>query len=502
MLVELHNATSFAKRTKRRRRRTTTIRQTRDGVISLTGGYSLAIRRNSGHAGTNAMAAAVEAGFSRQAINRWETLLGANAIAQSRAFYRSNYEYLEAVHANPPPPPQPDGDDAYNYTWEIHSIAGDGTNVPIHFSGKRDSKDDATTTVPVVFSDKAHTCRVQSIFCHLDDCDVGDVEAPLQTYQSAWADLQRIPQSNTGATQRALYLKQVSSLGVLPWTDEMSVFSLFGYDDGVGPVGSYFHCRIYVFAADQGPDQVASHDLISAEVVGRLNVIVIRSYCLRHILNLINKKAIQRFESRRTVNNTSMIANTWRAGSNAKQIYETTRELYGAEVAADICGRLIPRPLTTRWGYLNRVDKYLLNFGEERLRRVWTLALLQKASARLTEANQVLDSSRKRNNVITIDAGESRDAFILKESKWIQGSFNAILSHAYWTEVEIGFLVRAPVVHTEHWIEKATREKRSVITELVCGKSLRIYGEWEEQLKTAAGFNFLFDVNQSLRSER
>jgi hypothetical protein len=68
-------------------------------------------------------------------------------------------------------------------------------------------------------------------------------EMPEGDVLTTWCDLQKVPCSNTGEHQRAMYLKQVQSAGVRDWLSRASIFTLYGLDDGDAneALGYYFH---------------------------------------------------------------------------------------------------------------------------------------------------------------------------------------------------------------------------------------------------------------------
>eukprot|EP00959_Pyramimonas_sp_CCMP1952_P183635 3839730-Pyramimonas_sp.AAC.1 len=95
----------------------------RDGRVpslSVSGGYTLAMRRNQSHTGCDAILLQQEKKGSRQNVSRWERLMSANIVLQSRDYYFENYEYImNLAHRQIP---------SSGMSYEIHCIRGDGTN--------------------------------------------------------------------------------------------------------------------------------------------------------------------------------------------------------------------------------------------------------------------------------------------------------------------------------------------------------------------------------------
>ena len=186
-LVRRLRAASVLKTPKRER---AARRATERGVVSLAGGYRCALLRNIGHAGADAVVAALDASIARQTVCRWEQLLG--------AFYNDQYTRLHAARSAEVREPSRAGK-----TWEVHALRGDATNWNI------------------LQGSKAHVCEVTSLFHHALDTDDfgadGDHDRP---FHRTYCDLIKIEGSCDGPLQHALWLKQVQSIGVRMWRQD------------------------------------------------------------------------------------------------------------------------------------------------------------------------------------------------------------------------------------------------------------------------------------------
>ena len=148
---ELNRKTNLLKVPKKSRRR-----KTDRGLVSLNGGYTCATKRNLGHAGAEALIAHLDTTICRQTVAKWELLLGANVLSESRESYGVDYKFLLQSQA----------ENTTERTWEIHSVRGDATNSN------------------VVHSCKGHVCELSSTFQH---AAVAGHEKPMKGYSLCMA---------------------------------------------------------------------------------------------------------------------------------------------------------------------------------------------------------------------------------------------------------------------------------------------------------------------------
>ena len=77
-------------------------------------------------------------------------------------------------------------------------------------------------------------------------------------HRVCYADVQKVPLHNTGLTQRALFLKQVASVGALAWLDTAA-------DLSQSQLGSHVHIKVWCFGTDAGGDQVGADKLLDRD---------------------------------------------------------------------------------------------------------------------------------------------------------------------------------------------------------------------------------------------
>ena len=96
---------------------------------------------------------------------------------------------------------------------------------------------------------------------------------------------------------RAIYLKQIRGMGLLDWLDEPLWFAPQRLStSSADSVPQQIHIRWFVFGSDQGPDEKKCDKLIDMDVADSLLTLKVRAWCLRHILNLISKRQLQRLD--------------------------------------------------------------------------------------------------------------------------------------------------------------------------------------------------------------
>ena len=221
-------------------------------ICSVSGGYRLALKSNLGYINAVTLKAVIEADVSRQTIHNWERLMGANVIVQTRAWCDENNTRIDErlTDSKRAGGVEYSVDDTEHFaataatsqlafSWELHAIRGDATKIPIN-------------------ANKAHVCEVVSEFCHVDfdtseqpdvadgcrhddddttvaanagngerDGREGDGQTMMKIEETesrkTYAHLATVPHNCAGVESRAIFHKQVTSLGVrscLPWSPD------------------------------------------------------------------------------------------------------------------------------------------------------------------------------------------------------------------------------------------------------------------------------------------
>ena len=222
-------------------------------VCSIEGGYRLALKRNLGHSALTALLQSLEAPISRQALARWEHVLAANVVGQSRRFFEDNGEAVrDLMRSSPPMGPSTS---ARAFSFENNAVRGNATNSSVKHSLK------------------CHVCEVRSCFL------LPDMTADGLVYDSSddvcvhrvFPDLASPPNAG-GAEQRLLYMKQVKHSGLPTWTDALPfepfepLEPLNGPDQHVARDVCVTHVRFWIMVSDQGPDQKAADALMNSDI--------------------------------------------------------------------------------------------------------------------------------------------------------------------------------------------------------------------------------------------
>ena len=88
----------------------------------MHGGYALALRRNRGYLNQAALVDLCEAPVTRYLVSRWELLLAANLIIDSKAAYLDGRQAFIDHHAKGQVGP-------FRASWQFHCVECDGSNV-------------------------------------------------------------------------------------------------------------------------------------------------------------------------------------------------------------------------------------------------------------------------------------------------------------------------------------------------------------------------------------
>eukprot|EP00959_Pyramimonas_sp_CCMP1952_P467915 9492384-Pyramimonas_sp.AAC.1 len=86
------------------------------------------MKRNLGHASTSTVLNMEEIATSRQCLNNWQCLLGANILVQSRRWYDAHYSALRSTQAHYSSLEPSQFADMRDMSWELHCVRCDATN--------------------------------------------------------------------------------------------------------------------------------------------------------------------------------------------------------------------------------------------------------------------------------------------------------------------------------------------------------------------------------------
>ena len=335
------------------------------------------------------------------------------------------------------------------------------------------------TNVPVAVGHKAHTLFASSRYRMIAPAGwtqkFGDF--PPVTFLHQMGDLLQVPSSNTGVTQRAMYLRQLTNLGVPLWTESTTAYDDWTLDDiEMGP-SSFFHVKVWVFNADSGPDQVSCDKIIDADVSDFALRIKLRTWCMRHKAHLIVKRQVVVLDKKiRYHGRTSQVVNTCRAPRNPRKMREHYDTVTSAAIAKMNMGRLIPRNIRGRWGALSNVESYLLGCGKQQFRAAWRLSFgddIKDLSDGLSahELITLMDSM--------VQDGSDMSHYSVVKSKWLKGATEAVEDDDYWMTMQIASVTRAPIFHFENLLQQLAKSVAGIV-QIVIRHAARIFEEFFE----------------------
>ena len=108
-----------------------------------------------------------------------------------------------------------------------------------------------------------------------DDCTVWE--------QRCWPDLALVPPECDGVAVRALFYRQLKSCGFPTWLDPRPTLPR-----------SAVHLRLFFWATDAGPDQVACSGIVEGELAANPLDLHLHEFCLFHKVQLIDMKILKR----------------------------------------------------------------------------------------------------------------------------------------------------------------------------------------------------------------
>lgn len=439
---ELESRTTLLHRAKRRK--TSAIRSN----LSVRGGFTLALKRNIGHASADALLQHVEVPVSRYTVSRWEALAAAALLCRSRDWYRQHYAYIQSQLAAGLPESAKPAEIGMpkDFSYEIHSVRGDATNSKVGES-------------------KAHVCEIRSVFGHGAPAEAGadenaEIHMPLPpqtTEQVIYPDVLPMAINHGAAEQRAMFMKQLECAGVRLWTQALcDCDSAVGLGPGSSPARPR-HLTIWIFGTDQGSDQKTAAAMMSADVRRSVSVWMFRQWCLLHEVALLVKGQLATLGT--YWSGLAKLINVWRTGSNAKLLFRSYESLHGLARAKAVAGTLPPRPLRGRWGSASRAETFVLRSSRSELTAAFKHALVDKIQ------NQ---PHRRRSVVPDIDEDFEEEGYSQRLSRWTRETFEHITSDLFWGDLFIAHTCRGPLDQLQHWIQSRKPARVAKVVELVC----------------------------------
>ena len=305
--------------------------------VSVEGGYSLAIKRNWGHASAKDTVRMLAAEPYQGALKHKDVVLRYEmraAMAQQalmRSFYHEHYDEMVAR--------------GNEMAVEVHLYRGDATN------------QDAVQRMPVQTSELA-SVLVSSEALH--GWAEGTIALQLP-YKRTLGDLQ-ILSEKTGENLRALILRQMRQVGCPTWVQRAQELQreIFEASERVS---------VYVFVLDNGGDNQLATRLIRKEVSARDRIMMITVWCFVHQYQLVVKRLLadlnawtwpdRHWGETSYTTGVSAISNAWRSSGNHCKIVACGARLYGPVVAQRYLSKIPGRVLAGRWGSIDSVESVL-----------------------------------------------------------------------------------------------------------------------------------------------
>ncbi len=306
----------------------------------------MAFRRNAGHGSLATTLSAVDLDFARQTLVSWELLLASNIQAQACAFRHTQYEMLRRS--------------GQGLTWEIHATKSDSTNT------------NATS------SHKAYCAEVVSIF--YQDAELPPVEGAREL--RSYPDVLPVAKPCGAVGCRAMVIKQLQSIGVIPWhLDWRDV-------DGHGIPENLLHrrhIRVFFFGSDAGGEESGNGQDLDREMADDPSTFNFRNYCYKHQAQLMVVRQLKHLGS--YWSSLAKVANCLRSPNGSTDMYNTYARLV-SQARADVCAISLPaRPLRGRWDAVTHSETKLLLCWRHELPQVFRSAMTRHCN-RLKSATE------------------------------------------------------------------------------------------------------------------
>ncbi len=379
--------------------------------LTVAGGYDLAIKRSFGHTGADASLGHLQPGLTRQRAVAWEHILVANLVVQALAFFHNAYAFLVWAHqhlmeelaAGKARTLRLMGEGTPNglrrhFAYEILTVRADGTHTHCAEGAKAHSME-----VRVIFSFGKCLEYVMALTDEeLDAFELAYCPGDYVVDLKCIPDIVKVPEPCDGHVSRNLFLKQVSSLGIRPWTCPVledvptlgfNACSIQEFDpDAV----LLFHIVVYVFGTDNGGDQQGQDLELDIDFELELFKIKFRNWCFMHQLHLIAKRQLEKL-GKKYFSTLAKIIHIWRTGQNHKKLKAICQEvtMYTDPGLAERAFRRLPQtPLRGRWLAVTGAERAILVLGMVLYVLFIELSKQKKAAQKQPPKKQILDASK------------------------------------------------------------------------------------------------------------
>jgi hypothetical protein len=301
-----------------------------------------AVRRNISSIAAADLGHALLADMSRNVVTASETFLGAIRIGAFRVFHETQESEMISVCTEHPEV----------LGVAVHAYSSDATNSSVWQQSK-------------LFS-----TEVESSYFHVDS----EFDSVLPGHsKKAFADIQRVGESNAEACQ-SLLDNQLESVGVpLPW--QM---------DKANKVLPSNVVRLLLCTGDGGPDQRKYKSIMKSTTNKMPSVLFIPNLCNMHNAQLIIKVGLRVIDSWcsaaklpwKYYSGLAKLVHCWR--ENVKDVYNLWVGAFGAVDANRSVGKLPAKCIAGRWGSIAETERDLTRFDRSRFRKVMVHALVHR----------------------------------------------------------------------------------------------------------------------------
>jgi hypothetical protein len=278
----------------------------------------------------------------------------------------------------------------------------------------------------------------------LAEAEAGSPGGPNLHYRRTIADLQKVPDNCGGAECYALISKQVKSCGALLWNEKVcdrerelsqQVYPLDPDQVSSCLSNHTFHLRAFIFASDQGPDQVGADQKLNDVTDCLMFILKFRQWCLQHCVHLIVARQLVALGT--YFANIAKIVHCVR--NNMKLLYRIAVDQWGKKVADEMFSRMPSRPLRGRWGSTFAAERDLFKLGLSRLRLLFKIAFKPKTKAKKRKA--AVDA------IFVADIEHENETFQEKRSRWVNEALKALESEELQLTMHVSHTSREPTEH-------------------------------------------------------
>ncbi|CAK0805617.1 unnamed protein product, partial [Prorocentrum cordatum] len=393
--------------------------------VTLHGGYTLAVRRNVGHASTMATLAMMT-GDGPGSIKDPNTVVSYEHRAAAAKVVRSAAFYDDAI-----------GD--LTDQLEVHLLKCDGTNAEL------------------IQRKKVHVSTVHSslrCLSHAVSLNAGgptpESVADAVESQCITGDLLAI-EKDDGPETHAFMLTHLKSVHCPTWRERAAA-----------PPENPFFASVYIFGVDAGPGNLGALKRIPEDLRGAPDRVMFSAvFCFMHQLHLIVKDLLDRTEGfdwgplkegKRYWGTVATVANVWRSCGAPTRIHQAAVDIPGGgiHVAHEFFGKIPGRPLRGRWGSVAGAEKLIMR-AKTFIGAVFRRAFgkdeagpppLAKAKAKANAKGAAKAAAKKRPAKV----GEDEEAAYRQQQGDWRGTAVQMTGDSMWLAlVHISYIAKEPI---------------------------------------------------------